>query len=384
MIIKNGTIHPMDAPTISHGFVQFAGGKIVAVGGMDSLPSSDEVVLDAQGGHVLPGYIDAHCHLGMFGDGLGFEADDGNESTDPCTPQLRAIDALNPLDRCFEEARQGGVTTVFTGPGSANPIGGQFVAMKTSGRIVDNMLLKAPLAMKFALGENPKSVYNDRKESPVTRMATAAIIRENLAKGLEYQDQITKAEGDPDVDAPDFDPKLDVLRHVTAGTLDTHIHAHRADDIATAIRISKEFGLKTTLIHGTEGHLIADFLAQEGASVITGPFLGDRSKPELVNLTVENPAILHKAGVKIAICTDHPCTPIQQLPLCATMAVRSGLPEEEALKAITINAAQIGGVDDRVGSLTVGKDADIIVTTGHPLDWKSQITAVFIGGEQVN
>ena len=384
MIIKNGVVHPMDAPTIPHGYVQISGRKIVSVGSMDALPDTEDEVLDAKGGHILPGFIDAHCHLGMFGDGVGFEAEDANESSDPCTPHMRGLDGLNPLDRCFEEARQGGVTTVFTGPGSANPIGGQFLAIKTNGKIVDKMRLKEPLAMKFAFGENPKTVFHARKESPMTRMATAALIREHLTKAANYQAQLDKAEGDANVAKPDFDAKLDALRHTLNGTLDVHSHAHRADDIATAIRISKEFGLNTTIVHGTEGHLIADFLAQEGVNVITGPFMVDRSKPELRSLTTENPAILHRAGIKIAICTDHPCTPVQQLPLCAAFAVRSGLPEEEALKAITINAAEIGGVAHRVGSLTAGKDADIIVTTGHPLDWKSQITAVFIEGTQVN
>lgn len=382
MLIKNGVVHTMDGPVIPSGFVSISDGTIRDVGPMDRCPQDDQV-LDAQGGHILPGFIDAHCHLGMFGDALGFEADDGNESTDPCTPQLRAVDAVNPLDRCFSEARAGGVTTVLTGPGSANPVSGQFAALKTNGRWVDEMILSFPAAMKMALGENPKCVYNERHETPITRMATAAIIRENLSKAQEYRQRLDRALEDPDEDKPDFDPKLEALLKVVDGTLPVHIHAHRADDIATALRLSREFGLRCVVVHGTEGHLIPDLLAREKVPVITGPCLGDRSKPELANMTLANPAILARAGVDVAICTDHPETPIQYLPLCAAMAVRGGLEPEQALAAITINAARIAGVAHRVGSLTPGKDADVVVTSGHPLDWMSRVSAVFIDGKQV-
>jgi imidazolonepropionase-like amidohydrolase len=293
------------------------------------------------------------------------------------------VDAVNALDRCFSEARQAGVTTVLTGPGSANPMGGQFAALKTSGRWVDEMVLRAPVAMKLALGENPKCVYNERHESPVTRMATAAIIRENLAKAKEYQQRLDRAAEDPDEDAPDFDAKLAALLGVLDGTLPVHIHAHRADDIATAVRLSREYGLKCVVVHGTEGHRIPELLAQEKIPVITGPCMGDRSKPELVNMTLENPAVLARAGVDIAICTDHPETPVQYLPVCAAMAVRGGLEPEQALAAITINAARIAGVEDRVGSLTPGKDADIVITDGYPLDWMSATVAVYIDGKRV-
>ena len=382
MIIYNGVVHPMNGPVIPRGYVAFEGGRITAVGPMEELEHEPEG-LDAQGGHILPGFIDAHCHLGLFGDALGFEADDGNESTDPCTPQLRAIDGVNPMDRGFQEAREGGVTTVLTGPGSANPIAGQFLALKTNGRWVDEMVIKAPAAMKFALGENPKSVYNERKETPVTRMATAAIIRENLSKAQEYQDKQSKADEDPDTDMPDYDAKLEALIPVVEGEVPAHFHAHRADDIATAVRLSKEFGLDYVIVHGTEGYKVAELLAAESVPVITGPCLTDRSKPELVGQTLENPALLVKAGVKVAICTDHPETPIQYLPLCAAMAVRGGMEEEKALSAITSAAAEIAGIDKRVGTLTVGKDADIVVTAGHPFEWNGRIKAVFIDGEQV-
>lgn len=381
MLIINGTVHTMDGLTIPNGYVAVSGDKIAKVGTMEECPAHWEgETLDAGGGHIMPGFIDAHCHLGMFGDALGFEADDGNEATDPCTPHLRAIDAVNPLDRCFEEARAAGVTTVLTGPGSANPISGQFAAIKTTGKWVDAMVLKAPVAMKLALGENPKSVYNERHETPVTRMATAAIIRENLRKALEYGEKLEKAEADEEEEKPDYDAKLEALLPVVRGELPVHIHAHRADDIATGVRIAKEFGLKCVIVHGTEAHLIPELLEQEGIPVITGPCLGDRSKPELANMTIESPAVLTLQGVKTAICTDHPEVPIQHLPLCAAMAVKGGMLPEAALAAITINPAQIAGIDQRVGSLTPGKDADIVITTGHPINLLSRVRAVFIGG----
>ena len=265
----------------------------------------------------------------------------------------------------------------------ALPIAGQFAAIKTDGRWVDEMVLRAPAAMKMALGENPKTVYNERKETPITRMATAAVIRQELSKTLEYMDKQDKADAEEDTDAPDYDAKLEALIPVLRGELPVHIHAHRADDIATAVRICREFGLKYVIVHGTEGHLLPELLAAEGAGVITGPSLTDRSKPELANLTIENPAILARAGVPVAICTDHPVIPIQYLPICAALAVRGGLEPEEALAAITIHPARLAGLDKRVGSLEPGKDADIVVTTGHPLDWNGKVRYVFIGGKQV-
>lgn len=384
MLIINGTVHTMDGLTIPNGYVAVSGDKIAKVGPMEECPAHWEgETLDAGSGHIMPGFIDAHCHLGMFGDAVGFEGDDGNEATDPCTPHLRAIDAVNPLDRCFEEARAAGVTTVLTGPGSANPISGQFAAIKTNGKWVDAMVLKEPVAMKLALGENPKSVYNERHETPVTRMATAAIIRENLRKALEYGEKLEKAQADEEEEKPDYDAKLEALLPVVRGELPVHIHAHRADDIATGVRIAKEFGLKCVIVHGTEAHLIPELLEQEGIPVITGPCLGDRSKPELANMTIESPAVLTLQGVKTAICTDHPEVPIQHLPLCAAMAVKGGMLPEAALAAITINPAQIAGIDHRVGSLTPGKDADIVITTGHPINLLSRVRAVFIGGVRV-
>ena len=384
MLIIHGTVHTMDGPAIDNGFVAIREGKIWKVGPMEECPADwTGETLEARGGHILPGFVDAHCHLGMFGDAMGFEGDDGNEATDPCTPHLRAIDGVNPMDRCFRDARLAGVTTVLTGPGSANPISGQFVAMKTAGRWLDDMVIKAPAAMKLALGENPKLTYHERHEGPITRMATAAVIRENLAKAVEYRDKLERAAADPDEEKPEFDAKLEALLPVVRRELPVHIHAHRADDIATGIRICKEFGLEYVIVHGTEGHLIANELAREGARVITGPCLGDRSKPELANMSLETPVLLAMAGVKIAICTDHPETPVQYLPLCAAMAVKGGLPADAALAAITIWAAEIGGVAHRVGSLTPGKDGDVVVMSGHPLNWLSRVSAVVVDGRRV-
>lgn len=380
MRLIHGYLHPLDGNDIPDGFLDIKEGRIAAIGTMETCPAGEGEVLDLQGKHVCPGFVDAHSHLGLLGDSLGFEADDCNESTDPCTPQLRAIDGVNPLDLCFREAREGGVTTVLTGPGSANPIAGQFIAIKTAGCVADEMVLKSPAAMKFALGENPKSCYNERHETPITRMGTAAIIRENLRKALEYRDKKKAAEEDEDAEAPEFDAKLEALVPVVEGRLPAHFHAHRADDIATAMRIAKEFRLDYVIVHGTQGYEIADYLGKEGARVITGPCIGDRSKPELSGMTQELPKKLFEAGVKVAVCTDHPETPEQYLPLCAAMAVKAGLPAEEALKAITKNAAEIAGIGDRVGTLTVGKDADLVVTDGHPLDFMSRVELVFING----
>ena len=337
-------------------------------------------IIDVTGMLLMPGFIDAHCHLGLFGDALGFEADDGNESTDPCTPQLRAVDGVNPLDRGFREAREGGVTTVLTGPGSANPIAGQFLALKTDGRWVDEMVLKAPAAMKFALGENPKSVYNDRKETPVTRMATAALIREHLAKAQEYQDKQAKADGDPDQDMPDYDAKLEALVPVVAGELPAHFHAHRADDIATAVRLSREFGLKLVVVHGTEGYLVPELLAEAGVPVITGPCLTDRSKPEIRNLSDAAPGLLCKAGIETAITVDHPEIPLRLLPMALMLAVRAGMDKTDALRAVTSVPAKIAGMQDRIGSLKTGLDADCVLWSGDPLDIATQVQAVFVNG----
>ena len=363
MVITHAYIEPVVGKTIADGYLRF-GAAIEEMGPMEQyVPKAGEEVLDAGGKWLLPGFVDIHTHLGLFGDGVGFEAEDCNESTDPITPQLRVIDGINPMDRTFEEARNGGVTAVIVAPGSANPIAGQAAAIRTYGRRIDDMILKAPIAMKFALGENPKSTYNDRDETPVTRMATAALIRENLRKAQEYRMKQQLAQEDPDFDAPDFDMKLEALVPVLNREIQAHFHAHRLDDIFTAIRIAKEFDLDYVIIHGTEAYLAPDIMAQEQARVVTGPNLLDRCKPELRNMSFSGPVVLTHQDVLCSICTDHPETPLQYLPLCAAMAMRSGLTRQEALAAITIQPARIAGLDKQIGSLEVGKDADLVLET---------------------
>lgn len=382
MVITHAYIEPVVGKTIADGYLRF-GAAIEEMGPMEQyVPKAGEEVLDAGGKWLLPGFVDIHTHLGLFGDGVGFEAEDCNESTDPITPQLRVIDGINPMDRTFEEARNGGVTAVIVAPGSANPIAGQAAAIRTYGRRIDDMILKAPVAMKFALGENPKSTYNDRDETPVTRMATAALIRENLRKAQEYRMKQQLAQEDPDFDAPDFDMKLEALVPVLNREIQAHFHAHRLDDIFTAIRIAKEFDLDYVIIHGTEAYLAPDIMAQEQARVVTGPNLLDRCKPELRNMSFSGPVVLTHHGVLCSICTDHPETSLQYLPLCAAMAMRSGLTRQEALAAITIQPARIAGLDKQIGSLEVGKDADLVLATGDPLELETRIEGVYSLGRK--
>lgn len=382
MLLIHGNIQTMEETSYPDGYLLIQDGKIAAVGPSSEAPTDPET-LDLAGKTVLPGFVDAHCHLGMWEDGLGFEGDDGNEATDPVTPQLRAIDALNPLDRTFAEARQSGVTTVLTGPGSANAIGGQWAALKTVGRRIDDMVLDPAIGMKFALGENPKVTYNEKNVTPVTRMATASLIREQLRKAARYLDDKERADEDEDFDEPEFDAKCEALIPVLEGKQKAFFHAHRADDIFTAVRIAKEFKLDLVLVHGTEGYLVRDVLAEENVPVIAGPILCDRSKPELRNLTVENPALLDQAGILTALCTDHPVIPIQYLPLTAGIAVGAGMERERALKAITIHAARAVGIDDRVGSLAPGKDADIAVFDGDPCSPYTRPRMVMIDGKWI-
>jgi len=363
------------------GDILIEGGKIKKVA--EEIPSPEGAeIIDAEGMWVMPGIVDAHCHIGMWEDGIGFEGADGNEETDPVTPHLRAIDGINPEDTSFREAREHGITTVVTGPGSANVVGGQFAALKTYGRRVDDMIIKAPLAVKVALGENPKRVYSEQKKSPSTRMATAAILRETLIQAQEYKRKLELGKEDPDK-MPERDLGMEVLVKVLDRELPLKVHAHRADDILTAIRIAKEFNVDITIDHCTEGHKITDFLLEDNARIIVGPLLTERSKVELKNLSFKAPAILSKAGLKVAIMSDHPVIPIQYLPVCASLAVREGMDEMEALKAITINAAWVSGLDDRVGSLEEGKDADVVIFDGHPLDVRSRTRMVFIDGKLV-
>ena len=384
MIIKNAKIITMEAVDYENGFLQIEEGLIKAIGGMENCPDDTDVV-DAEGGLLLPGFIDAHSHLGMWEDSLDFEGDDGNEDTDPVTPHLRAIDAVNPLDKCFREAATAGITSVLTGPGSANPIAGSWCAVKTAGVRIDDMVIDPAIGMKFALGENPKNVYHGKNQTPVTRMATAALIREQLTKAKRYlNDKRLAAENNEDYDEPEFDAKCEALIPVLTREMKAVFHAHRADDIFTAIRISKEFDLDYILVHCTEGHLIAPILKEENAKVITGPLLCDRSKPELSALDPKNPSVLWEAGVENAICTDHPVIPIQYLPLCAAIAEAEGLPYRHALEAITIIPAKLFGLDDRIGSLKVGKQADVLLFDTDPFGVCVRPKLVFINGKKVS
>ncbi len=365
ILIKNGTIKTMEGPDITNGDILIEGDKIKKVGKNIEV-NEDVEVIDASGCLVVPGLIDGHCHLGMWEEGIGFEGADGNESVDPVTPQLRAIDSINPMDEAFKLAREVGVTTAVTGPGSANVIGGTFAAIKTYGHRIDDMIIKNPTAMKIAFGENPKRVYNERDKSPITRMATASILRETLFKAQKYYEGVERGKKEPD-DKPEFDMKLEAMLPLMDKEIPLKAHAHRADDIFTALRIAKEFDLDITLEHCTEGHLIADDLSKENKPALIGPSLSGKSKYELKNLTFDTPRVLQEAGVLIAIITDSPVIPLQYLSLVAGLAVKSGLKEEEAWKAITINPAKITGIDDKVGSIKEGKDADIVIFEGNPL-----------------
>ena len=381
LVLKNGNVMTMAGPAFV-GDVAIENGKIVAVG--QSLSYSDAEVRDVTGMTVMPGIVDPHCHIGMWEDAMGFEGADGNECTNPITPELRAIDAINPYDRCFEEAAASGVTTCVTGPGSANVIGGQFVAIKTHGDSVENMVLRFPVAVKAAFGENPKRVYNGKNQTPSTRMATAALMRKALIEAQEYNEKLERGKADPEK-MPERNLGKEILARVIRRELPMKIHAHRADDILTAIRICREFKLRYTLDHCTEGYLITDklkeALSEDCEGIIVGPLLTERSKIELKNLSFKAPKVLEQAGIEYAMMTDHPVTPEQYLPICTAVAVREGASEEGALKAITINAAKITGIADRVGSIEVGKDADIAVFSGHPFDFRSRCVLTLVNGK---
>ncbi len=377
ILLKGAKLLTMADDNRNEGDILIDGDKIVQVGG--NICRDGAEIVDCTGLVATPGIVDPHCHIGMWEDGIDEEGADGNEMTAPITPELRAIDAINPMDRCFKEALDGGVTTVVTGPGSANVISGQFAAIKTGGNCVDDMIIKAPCALKVALGENPKGVYGEKKETPSTRMATAALLREAL---IEAQNYLAEQEED-DKKAKKRDFKNEIVAEAVSGKLPVKVHAHRADDILTAIRIAKEFDLTISLDHCTEGYLIADKIKESGARVILGPLMCDRCKPELKNLTFTAPAKLYEAGVEFGMMSDHPVQLTQYLPIAAALAVKNGLPAEEALKSITIFAARAAFVDDRVGSLEPGKDADIVLWNGNPLEIATRVKMVYLMGEKV-
>jgi imidazolonepropionase-like amidohydrolase len=348
----------------------FKSGVIITENGKISeikTPAADELNayinfadIDARGLTVYPGFIDAHSHIGMIGSGVGIEGDDLNEESEPVTPHLRTIDALDPLDSAFADARKAGITCAVTGSGSANAIGGDMIAVKTVGTIADEMFLRK-IGIKFALGENPKAVHGDKDSPPVTRMGVSALIREALFKAKRYKEDLEAAKSSEDLDPPEFDVKSEALLPLLDGTLAAHFHCHKANDIATAIRIADEFGLKYTLVHCTEGHLIADFLARKGATAIVGPIISSKNKPELQNFTEKNAAFLSSNGITVALCTDHPEVPEHFLYLSAQIAAENGL--QNPIDAITSEAAAITGLDDRIGSIKPGLDADFVIVS---------------------
>ncbi|WP_157246358.1 amidohydrolase [Nonomuraea typhae] len=378
--ITGGYVVPVTGAPIEGGTVLIQDGKITAVGAEVGIPDGVEVV-DAAGGWVLPGFVEAHGHMGVHEEADGWAGQDTNEMTDPNGARLRALDAINPADLGFGDALSGGVTTAVIKPGSGNPIGGQTVAVKCWGRTVEEMLIREPVSVKSALGENPKRVYGDQKKLPSTRQGVAAVIRDAFMKAQDYRAKRAAAE---DEGKPfDRDGTLEVLVRVLDGELPWCQHTHRADDIATALRLADEFGYKLIVNHGTEGHLLADILAERRIPVIIGPLFTSRTKVELRHRSLRNPGILARAGVEVAITTDHPVVPIHFLVHQATLAVKEGLDREEALRTITVNPARIMGLADQVGALAPGLDGDVVIWSGDPLDVMSRALRVFVNGREV-
>jgi imidazolonepropionase-like amidohydrolase len=382
--IVGGFVVPITAEPIDGATILIQGGKIAAIGvGLD-IPA-DARVIDAAGRWVLPGFIEAHGHVGVHEEGEGWAGSDSNELTEPVTAQVRAVDAINPADLGFRDAVSGGVLAVNVNPGSGNPIGGQTCALKCWGRTVDEMLLRAPAGKKSALGENPKRVYGERKQSPSTRLGTAAVIRGALVDATNYLARLDAEQRKPAADRKpvDRDLKLEALGMVLRREIPWRQHCHRADDIATALRIADEFGYDLVIDHGTEAHLLADILAAKDIPVIIGPLFTSRSKVELRNRSLANPGRLAAAGVTIAITTDHPVVPINFLAHQAALSVKHGLDRDTALRALTINPARIIGIEERLGSIEAGKDADLVIWSGDPLDVLSRVTRALVDGEEI-
>lgn len=379
-LIRGGLVHDAVHRDACKADILLADGKIAAIG-TDLTAPADAVVFNADGLDVFPGFVDAHTHIGLDGYGIGYEGCDYNEMNDIWTPQLRAIDGINPRDPSLADARRAGVTCVCTGPGSANVLGGTFLAMKTVGNRVDKMVVRDPVAMKCAFGENPKRCYRDKCDS--SRMSTAAFLRGALMQARDYGARKQAANGDI-TKMPVYNQKLEALLPVLAREIPLKAHAHQANDIFTALRIAREFNLRLTLEHVTEGHLIADELAGEkDVPMAVGPSLTFASKFELQNKSWSTPAVLTAAGCHVSIITDSSVIPQQYLPLCAGMAVKAGMDPFDALKAITLNPAEHIGVADRVGSLEVGKDADVVITAGSPFEVLTEVKAVFIDGARI-
>ena len=379
LAVKGGRILPITRGEIEDGVIIVDGGKITGVG--KNIDISEAEMIDAHGKIVMPGLIDAHCHLGLCEEGFPIEGEDSNEMTDPVTPQLRSIDGINPRDQGFSDAREGGVTTVFVPPGSDSVIDGLGYALKTAGIVIDDMIYPNACGMKIAFGENPKRIYREQKKMPMTRMAITALLREALTKAKAYRANREKLAADPE---KPFEPdsKMEALIPVIERKMKVRAHAHRADDILTALRIAKEFDLDLVIEHATEGHQIADILAKNHIPTVVGPLI-TRKKVELREISPKTPGILAKAGVKVALMTDHPAIPIQYLSLYGALAVKNGMAKEDALKALTINPAEILGIADQVGSIEVGKDADLIILSGDPFDVRSHVEKTLINGEIV-
>lgn len=384
MYIVNGRIKTMAGKEYDRGTIHIKGGKIAEIGCSEEINvcwEKGETVLDVKGALVMPGLIEAHCHMGITEEKKGMEGDDCNETVNPLTPWLRAVDAIHVMDAAFEEAQKAGITAAMIGPGSSNVVGGQFAVLKTAGRRVDDLIVKAPAAMKVAFGENPKVNYSGQGKSPVTRMAIAGILRKELWEARNYLQEKDRAQAQGRDFTEDFAKEAWIP--VLKGEIPLKAHVHRVDDIFTAVRIAKEFQVKMTLDHCSEGHLIAKELAAEGFPAIVGPDLASRNKIEVQNMAFKTLGILNRAGVRVAVTTDHPVSLIQSLALCAGLAVKSGLPLEEGYRAITINPAVICGVADRIGSLEKGKDADIAVFTGNPMETFTRTLFTIIDGRIV-
>ena len=369
LLIQNGLLYTMEDEQPRRSDLLISEGKIVEIAETIA-PTERMEILDAQGLRVFPGFIDAHSHIGIAEERTNAQIDPSNEGTNPITPCLRAIDAVNPMDSAFHNALAVGITGVMCGPGSSNAIGGQFAFIKTHGRCVDDMVVLAPAAIKVAFGENPMTNYGLNGNIPSTRMAIASLIREELFLARQYFDGNSSGTFG-----------MECYRDLFEGKIPLKAHVHRADDILTAIRLAKEYGLDLTLDHCTEGHLIAEKIAESGFPAIVGPSLASRTKEEVSLSDFKTPGILQKAGIKVALTTDHPVSRIQYLPLCAALSVKEGMDEWAALRAITIGAAQICRVDHRLGSLKPGKDADLVLYDGSPLDIFSSVRTTIVSGE---
>lgn len=380
LALVGARVLPIDADPLEDGVVLLRDGRVEALGARDAVTLPDDAeVVDCAGGWLLPGLIDAHVHLGVWEEGEGWAGQDTNEMTDPVMAAARAIDAINPREQGFDDALSGGITTVNVNPGSGNPIGGQAVALKTYGRYVDEMVLRNPSGVKAALGENPKRVYGDQKKTPSTRLGVALILRRAFAAARSYQARVADAEGKP-VDA---DLVSEILVKVLEREIPWRQHCHRADDIATALRLADEFGYQLVLDHGTESYLLADLLAEKDVPVLYGPLIVSRSKVEVRDRSLKAPGILDRAGVKVSIITDHPVVPVEYLITQVALAVREGMDRDAALRSVTLNPAAVLGVEDRVGSITVGKDADVVLWSGDPLDLQSRVLRTWIDGVEV-